>query len=296
MIWRAIRLHLETPGIKHGTGHQQMTFRPWMHAVFGKGELSIRLPLFSNGGVHRAVNVQHLPAFLAHVEQPARIEVEHLIVALVKLARLHLVASNHALLDRHRIKHGRCEMHNARSCGGDFFMQLLHAILERFGPHRAERQVNAVIHAVAGKDKLRLGLFQRSVKTLVQIRTRKLATGMAVFAQTAHRFAAEAERNDLLGHLGMLRDQCGINELNVTTSLRDAVAQKDDALFFGKFRSQCCDGKEEGEDEITHERMMLDADDFAQRHAAVCDNARALQRVHEFVIWMNAQQVENRRG
>ena len=118
--------------------HEQMTFRPWMHAVFGKGELRIGYPLFSNRGVHRTVDVQHLPAFLPHVDQPLAVKVEHFIVALVKLPRLHLVARNDTLLDWHRIKHRRREMNDPRACGGDFFMQLFHTILKCLGPHRAK--------------------------------------------------------------------------------------------------------------------------------------------------------------
>ena len=67
----------------------------------------------------------------------------------------------------------------------------------------------------------------------MQIRARKLATRMAVFTQTTHRFTAEPQRDDLLVHLRMLSDQGSINELDVAPSLSDAVAEKDDALFFG---------------------------------------------------------------
>jgi hypothetical protein len=63
-----------------------------------------------------------------------------------------------------------------------------------FRAFRAERQVNAVVHAIAGKDELRLRFLQSTVETLMQIRTRKFATGVAFLAQTAHRLAAEAQQ------------------------------------------------------------------------------------------------------
>ena len=107
MIGRAIGFHFETPGIEHRMRHEHMALWAGMHAVFGKSKLRIALPLFRDGGIHRSVDVEHLPALLAHVEQPVAVEIEHLIVALVGLFILVEARRQQACHDRHRVKHRR---------------------------------------------------------------------------------------------------------------------------------------------------------------------------------------------
>ena len=147
-------------------------------------------------------------------------------------------------------------MHDASTGCGDLRMQLLHAVLKRLRALGSERIINAVVHAVAGEHKLRVRLLQHAIQTLMQVRSRKLAARMPVLAQSTHRLAAQTERNDFLRHLGMLRDQRRLNDLDVTSTLRDAVAEEGDALFFGEFCRNSGHSEEEGENEMTHENEI----------------------------------------
>ena len=71
------------------------------------------------------------------------------------------------------------------------------AVLEGGEPLLIQRQVDAVINAVAGEDDVGLHAVQQSPEPLEQARPRERTAGVAGLAQPGERLAGEAEAVDL---------------------------------------------------------------------------------------------------
>ncbi len=73
------------------------------------------------------------------------------------------------------------------------FTQAHQTIAERREPFRRERQVDSVVHPVAGDDGVGPRLSQDTRETLQQIGARELSAGVAFLGKTGDRLAWEAQ-------------------------------------------------------------------------------------------------------
>lgn len=115
----------------------------------------------------------------------------------------------------------------------DAVVEFLDTVLKRAGAIGAERVVDTIIHAVAREDELGRGFFEDAIETFMHGWPWELASGVAGFAEAGGGFAGEAERDNGVFVLGVVRDHGGLDDLDVAAGLGDAVTEKDDA-FFGR--------------------------------------------------------------
>ena len=81
----------------------------------------------------------------------------------------------------------------------------------------------------------------------MQIWTRKLAAGVTFLRQSRDRLTRETAIDHLEPAVGILRVQKLLEELHVATGVRDAVAEKKDALDAGQKVISSCGGERETE-------------------------------------------------
>jgi hypothetical protein len=130
--------------------------------------------------------------------------------------------------------------------------------------------VNAVVHAVAGDDEIRLCFFEGAVEALVNIRARE---GMIGLRLTGERFARKTEVNQVgkrMPGLGILPKKC-FDEGNVAAVVSDGVTEKQDAAlerWQGVIGAGGGDGdagqKEEKRKQASHGGSKTKAEDFAK--------------------------------
>lgn len=152
--------------------------------------------------------------------------------------------------DGKRIKDGGCEVDDFGPAVGDAVVEFLDPILKRAGAIGAERVVDAIIHAVAREDELGRGFFEDATETFMHGGPWERASGVAGFAEAGGGFAGEAEWDNGVFVLGVVRDHGGLDDLDVAAGLGDAVTEKDDAFFCrrsGGRGARTEEGRQQGE-------------------------------------------------
>ena len=99
------------------------------------------------------------------------------------------------------------------------------AILERLHPLVVQRQIDAIVHPVAGDHHLRLHRLQRPLQPFVDAGPRKGAAGMPFFGKPRRGFAGEPDIDDVerLGRMRFLQEV--FDEGDIHPVLGDAVAE-----------------------------------------------------------------------
>ena len=136
-------------------------------------------------------------------------------------------------------------MDDTCSRGEDLFTELSHAVLVGLTALRTEWIVDAIVHAITGKDELGFCFFQHPVEALVQVWAGKTATGMAGLTQAGKGLAGQADREKIIFYIGMPGDESGFYDLKIAARLGDAIAEKNDAFFCGWSTGSCGNGKKQ---------------------------------------------------
>ncbi len=135
--------------------------------------------------------------------------------------------------------------------GADFFPELDDAILIGGEAIVREREVDAVVHAVAGDDEVGFGLGEYAVEAFVEIRAGEFAAGVAFLGEAGDGFAGEAEVEEFECEIRVFGDEGGFDVCDVGATVGDAVAEEDDAFGLGEFGLREGDEGEKKEEE-TH--------------------------------------------
>ncbi len=138
-------------------------------------------------------------------------------------------------MDGERIKDGGREVDDLGAGGSDFFTKFGDAFLMGGEAFVREREVDAVVHAVAGDDEVGFGLGEDAVEAFVEIRAREFAAGVTFFGETGDGFAGEAEVEEFECEIRVFGDEGGFDVSDVGAAVGDAVAQENDAFGLGEF-------------------------------------------------------------
>ena len=119
--------------------------------------------------------------------------------------------------------------------GGDFFPEFDNALLIGGEAIVGEREVDAVVHAVAGDDEVGFGLGEYAVEAFVEIRAGEFAAGVAFLGEAGDGLAGEAEVEEFECEIRVFGDEGGFDVCDVGATVGDAVAEENDAFGLGEF-------------------------------------------------------------
>ena len=154
-------------------------------------------------------------------------------------------------MDGKRIKYGGREVDDLGTGGSDFFTKFGDAFLMGGEAFVGEREVDAVVHAVAGDNEVGFGLGEDAVEAFVEIRAGEFATGVAFFGEARDGLAGEAEVEEFECEIRVFGDEGGFDVCDVGAAVGDAIAEEDDAFGLGEFGLSEGDEGEKKEEE-TH--------------------------------------------
>ena len=154
-------------------------------------------------------------------------------------------------MDGERIKDGGREVDDLGTGGCDFFAEFGDAFLMGGEAFVGEREVDAVVHAVAGDDEVGFGLREDAVEAFVEIRAWEFAAGVTFLGEARDGFAGEAEVEEFECEIRVFGDEGGFDVSDVGATVGDAVAEEDDAFGLGEF-GLSEGGESEKKEEETH--------------------------------------------
>ena len=193
-----------------------MTFFSGVDAVGGVDELRITGFFGSDCLLEIWADVDDLPAASAAGDKPFAIGVEHGVVAIRIVRRLV------GMVER------RGDENDFAALTLDGGFQFPDAVLVGLEAGVFERQVDAVVHAVAGEDESGLEGVEDAIKPLVETGAGEFPAGVTRLGQAGGGFAAEAEVHDF--RMGKLRGrpQCSLDLRRPAAVEGDAVAENRD--------------------------------------------------------------------
>src|SRR2546425_12122148 len=140
-----------------------------MNSIPGEGEGRILMtPLFELL-LHRAMDVDDLPAIRPLRQEPIRVSTQDIVVTNVRLAIFLEAIRERFAFERDGIEYWRREMDNVCPPGEGLCPQPEDAVCERHKAIVPERIIDAVVHPVAGDDQIRFELLQNAIEPLMQI-------------------------------------------------------------------------------------------------------------------------------
>ena len=125
-----------------------------MNAIRGEGVGGIIMPMLSEVLFHWRVDIDYQPAVFALSQEPFRVAVQHVVIALVGFAIFGQACGLGLAANGLRIEHRRGE--EDQLCSKFYYavVEKMDAVLEFLEAFLAERVVNPVIHPVTGDDKV----------------------------------------------------------------------------------------------------------------------------------------------
>ncbi len=236
MIGRAIGGDGKVPGGEERACHDEVAGAVGVDAVFGEGEGGIGFAGLGNGGLHGAMDIEHGPGVrFGFREKPIGEGIKDCVVAFERGWVGIESGWEGAGLDGERVEDGRSEVDDLGTGRADFLPEFDDAILIGGEAIVREREVDAVVHAVAGDDEVGFGLGEYAVEAFVEIRTGEFAAGVTFFGEARDGLAGEAEVEEFEFEIGVFGDEGGFDVCDVGATEGDAVAKENDAFGLGEF-------------------------------------------------------------
>lgn len=211
-------------------GHEPMADFGGVYAVCGKFVTGLEFLLIDQKATHGSMDVENGPAFATLGQQPLGITAKNFVVV---SGRCCLGFCGAWVVDR------RSEVNYPGTdfCGG--LSQVEDTVLEGLESGFIEGQVDAIIHAVTGDDKVGLGFGEDAFEPLREIGSWESASSVTGFGEAGDGFAGEAEVEDFALPLRFMEVDKGLNVSDVEAAVGDAVAEEEDPTRDCRFGSWC---------------------------------------------------------